>query len=353
MPLIALILLLCAGAAAQINPAEYRRRVETVTRVEGFAALWDFVKREPDGERFDAWKPPGERADLRLDLINYVRDYWGEGRAASYADLEVRPEGPFGQSVYLKPEADPAFRPLLAVPRARLRGSGVDVSGPGRSVTVVVWLKRMADSGNHAIAGIWHEGTDLRDHGTPARKVERGQRQYALFGGLAANPLAAASHISENGASTFGDKYARHLSVTPQTMPVDRWCSIALVFDNANDTVTSYLDGQAAENWVESPERHPFFRHAAAAWERGEYRPPRRFVKVEDGRLEALRVNPYWFPYDIHRPAGDSAGGPFTIGRVIHMGRNATSPGLIGGVAVYGRALTAGELRRLHSLTPR
>lgn len=171
-----------------------------VTRTPGFAALWDFVKRAPDG-RFAAHGP----GDLSLDAVNYVRDYWNEGRPATYNDIPVIPEGPFGQAVVFRKETDSTFRPTLLVPRARLHGSPIDVKGPHRSVSLVVWLKR--ESGNHAIAGIWHEGTDMG--GTT--RVEAGRRQYALFAGLAANNGASAAHVSENGGRSFGDKYAQPL----------------------------------------------------------------------------------------------------------------------------------------------
>lgn len=344
----AVIMLWCiAPADAELTTKEYARRVDAVRRTKGFAALWDFVKRDPDGERFDAWKAMGERADLRLDAFNYVRRYWGEGSEAAYTDIPVVPEGPFGQAVALRKESEPAFRPLLVAPRERIHGSAIDVHGKGRSVTLVVWMKRLPDSGTHAIAGIWHEGTDLKDHGTEARLVERGRRQYALFGGLAANPGAAAGHVSDNGASSFGDKYARHIGVTKDSIPMGEWAAVAMVFDNARDRVTCYVNGVAEENWVEAPQKHPFFQWAARAWERGEYRPPKQYVRVNQGALSALRVNPYWFPYDLYSPPSVKEGGPFTIGRVIHMGRNATSPGMIGGVAVFSRALSTKELRKL------
>lgn len=339
--LTALLVMLAASDTA------YEQRVASVTNTPGFVALWDFVKR--DGDRFDAWKAPGEKADLRLDVTNYVRDYWGEGRPATYADIPVVPEGPFGQAIALKTETDPSFRPLLLVPRSRIDSTRLDVKGPGHSVTLIVWLKRTPGSGNHAIAGIWHEGTDLRERGPAAQREERGQRQYALFSGLAANDGASAAHISENGASSFGDKYARNLSVTPEKIPLGQWTAVALVFDNRRNTVSSYVDGKATEHWITDPATHPFFQWPARAWAGGEYRPPKEFARVENGKLKALRVNPYWFPHDLFTPT-PGTGGPFTIGRVIHMGRNGTAPGLIGGVAVFDRALSSRQIRRLSSL---
>jgi hypothetical protein len=327
-------------------PAQPAARVAEVTRTRGFAALWDFTKRTPDG-RFDAHKARRERADLSLDPVNYVRGYWNAGRPATLDDFPLIPEGPFGSAVTFRAEPDPDFRPLLLVPRARLHNSSIDIKGRGQSVTLIVWLRR--ESGNHAAAGIWHEGTDLKDYQGPTPAlVQRGMRQYALFAGLAANPGASAAHVSDNGASTFGDRYARHLSVTPEIIPAGQWAAAAFVFDNRANTVTSYLNGIATENWIEDPGKHPFYQHAARAFERGEYRPPRQFVRLDaGGRLAALRVNPYWFPHDLYSPASQEEGGPFTIGRVIHQGRSNGFIGAIGGVAVFNRALPPKELRRL------
>lgn len=342
--------LIGVGYLIAASPEQYEKKVQTVTQIPGFVALWDFVKRDPADRRFDAWKSSSETADLRLDVMNYVREYWSEGRQATDADIPVVEGGPFGKAVSFQKETDPTFRPLLLVPRERIHNSGIDIKGPGRSITLMAWIQRDRESGNHAIAGIWHEGTDLKDHGSEAKRVELGKRQYALFSGLAANPHGSAAHISDNGRSSFDDKYARHLSVTPEKIPDHQWALVALVFDNAKDTVTSYLNGEATENWIENPQKHPFFQWAARAWERGEYRPPKKFVRVKDGKLIALKVNPYWFPHDLYQPEKISDGGPFTIGRVIHMGRNPTASAQIGGVAVFNRALKKSEIRKLASL---
>jgi hypothetical protein len=377
--------------------AEYRRRVEEVRRTSGFVALWDFVKRGPDG-RFDAHQKPGGRHDLRLDAVNYVREYWGQGREAVYSDFPLLGRGPFGQAIRLRQEDDRHFRPCLLVPRERLHGSGLDVKGPRRSVSMVVWLIR--ESGNHAIAGIWHEGTDLTQVAEPARRVERGRRQYALFAGLAANPGGAAVHVSENGASSFGDRYARNLAVTPETIRAvsadadaevldAAWSVAGFTFDNAKNTVTAYLDGKASEFWIENPAEHPFFRWPYRGWEQAQlhrmpglqpdhYEPPEgrplsrtvleerdgervelhefRFTKVRvtlrarevvKRELAALCANPFWFPHDLYAPPGVADGGPFTIGRVIHTGRSVGFTGYIGGVAVFDRALTPKQMERL------
>jgi hypothetical protein len=375
--------------------AEYRRRLEAVVRTPGLVAFWDFVKRDAETRRFAAHQPAPAAHAFSLDAVNYVSVYWDEGREASYEDFPLLGEGPFGQAVRIRAEADAAFRPVLMVPRERLHDTGLDVKGPGSSVSLVAWVKR--ESGNHAIAGIWHEGTDLKGPAGLARRVERGRRQYALFAGLAANPGAAAVHVSENGASSFGDRYARNLAVTPQVLD-EEWRAAGFVFDNRRNTVTAYFDGVASDFWIDNPEAHPFFQWPAKAWQQAEWRrqpglqpgedpnfpagqfysPPedrrrRRtllesrpgerveleefpFTKVRVTRrngavvrreLVALRVNPFWFGHDLYAPKTADDGGPFTIGRVIHSSRSVGFTGWIGGVAVFNRPLSRKEMGRL------
>jgi hypothetical protein len=159
-------------------------RVAVVTQTPGCVAFWDFVTREPDGaHRYTAHVPEGAKTDYPLDAANYIKDYWGAGREATYADFPLLGRGPFGNAVRIVNETDPEFRPFLFVPRARLHDSPLDIKGACKSATVVVWAIR--ESGNHALAGIWREGTDLKQKETAAiQKVQRGQRQYALFAGL-------------------------------------------------------------------------------------------------------------------------------------------------------------------------
>jgi len=355
---------------------EYQRRVRAVRSTPGFVALWDFVKM--DAGRFAAHQAPGDAHDFRLDAVNYVRDYWGAGRPATYADFPLLGRGPFGQAVRFKREAEPDFLPCLLVPRARLHGSGLDAKGPGQSVSMMVWLIR--ESGNHALAGIWHEGTDLDKS---IQRVERGRRQYALFAGLAGNNGGVAAHVSENGGASFGDRYARNMAVTRDVMPavpadsapevLDRsWSVAGFTYDNRARTVTSYLDGRADDYWVENPAAHPFYQWPAKGWVDGSYRPPEGkplerevlaegeelhtfpFTKVRvtaHGReLAALRVNPFWFGHDLYTPPSAAEGGPFTIGRVIHSGRTMGVTGYIGAVAVFNRALSQAQVRKLATL---
>ena len=66
--------------------------------------------------------------------------------------------------------------------------------------------------------------------------------------------------------------------------------------------------------------------------------------------LVALKSNPYYFGSDIYAPKSIEEGGPFTIGRVIHSNRHATLSAWIGGVAVFDRALSDDEMKRLATI---
>lgn len=83
-----------------------------------------------------------------------------------------------------------------------------------------------------------------------------------------------------------------------------------------------------------------------------EYRYTKVEVTLQEGQevsreLVALRLNPWWYPHDLYTPKDAQSGGPFTIGRVIHSSRGVGFTGWIGGVAVFDRALSEDELRKL------
>jgi hypothetical protein len=386
-------------------------RIATVTDTPGLVAFWDFTKREAPGRRFTAHVPAGATTDYPLDAGNYVREFWNSGPEADYSDIPVGDFGPFGHAIRIKSETNPDFRPLLFVPRSRLHDTPLDIKGPGRAVTVVVWAIR--ESGNHALAGIWHEGTDLKEKTTETvARVERGQRQYALFAGLNKEG-SACGHVSENGASSFLNKYALHKcnseDVSPK-VPWDAdaatlaasWQTFAMTFDSRTRELTGWLNGRSGDRWLENPQKDRLVSYAANAWlqarlaklpglQKGEdpsfpadqyYAPPEeqplkvtllseqdgqrielreyRYTKVKTtliagreiaGELVALRLNPWWYPHGIYEPKNDNTGGPFTIGRVIHSSRSVGFTGWIGGVAVFDRALGAEELAKFHALT--
>jgi hypothetical protein len=397
------------------DPALYRDRIDVVAKTPGFVALWDFVKREPDGaRRFTAHVPKDAKNDFALDAANYIRDYWGEGKAATYDDFPLLGRGPFGQAIRIRKETDANFRPFLFVPRSRLHDSPLDIKGQGKSVTVVVWAIR--ESGNHALAGTWHEGTDLKQKETTGiQKVERGQRQYALFAGLNMQG-SACGHVSENGASSFLNRYALHKCnsadvspAVPADSPVEvldaSWQCFVMTFDHERFELTGWLNGKSGDRWLENPKNDKLISSACNAWLQGHlhrepglqpgedenfpedqfYNPPEdmpisvkvldetaservelqefRYTKVKvtlqkagdqfkvvSRDLAAIRLNPWWYPHGIYSPPDAKSGGPFTIGRVIHSSRSIGFTGWIGGVAVFDKALSAQEIDRLSAI---
>lgn len=412
--IIALLSPFITQAAEVKTGTNSQTRVAEVTQTPGLVAFWDFVKREPEGpHRFTAYVPAGASTDYPLDAANYVKDYWGAGREASYVDFPLLGRGPFGQAIRIVNETDPDFRPFLFVPRSRLHDTPLDIKGAGKSVTVVVWAIR--ESGNHALAGIWHEGTDLKQKETSSiTKVERGQRQYALFAGLNKSG-SACGHVSENGASSFLNKYALHKSnsegISP-TVPADApaeqldsaWQCFAMTFDHEKDQLTGWLNGVSGDRWLDHPKKDKLISYAYNAYMQGHYaklpgkqegedetfpadqyyNPPETeslsiqvlreagnervelreypYTKIEvtlrDGQevsrdLVALRLNPWWYPHDLYSPADAASGGPFTIGRVIHSSRSVGFTGWIGGVAVFDRALSKSELKKLTEIAVR
>ncbi len=288
------------GTLSAFDPPVNR---DIVRSTPGLVAFWDFDLRESSGsERFIAHVPSGSSNNYPLDAANYVRDYWGEGRQATYADFPLLNDGPFGQAIRIREESDPNFRPFLFIPRSRLHDTPLDIKGDGKSVTVVVWAIR--ESGNHALAGIWHEGTDLKQSSTASiKKVERGQRQYALFAGLN-KPGSACGHVSENGASSFLNKYALHKcnslgqspAVSADSSPeklAASWQCFAMTFDDEKNELTGWLNGVSGERWLKNPKSNNLLSYAHSAYLQGHYARTPGTQEGEDSDFpEAQYYNP-------------------------------------------------------------
>ena len=395
-----------------------QERVDIVKQIPGLVALWDFVQRRNSwttDNPFISISGESGGQTYELEPRNISLDFWHEGKEATLDDFELYGRGPFGQAVQFSSPRSVNDLPVLTVPRKNLHDSPLDIKGKGKSVTLVVWL--LYERGNHAIAGMWHEGT-VTPRGEPPVVQVPGKRQFGLFAGLQANKGGIGAHISENGGSSFGDIYARHLASEPTKMkqikpnmkPIQTdkyWNAVGMVFHNEENRVTAYVNGSANEVWVENPKESRFFQHTYRAWQQGQlsdidgiqpgedlnfpkdqfYRPSEDqpvetkviertsesvvrletypFTKVEvtyelqsDGTLGkplkrdlvGLKSNPYYFGHDIYAPKTIEQGGPFTIGRVIHSNRHATLSAWIGGVAVFDRALSDKEMKKLATI---
>ncbi len=174
-------------------------------------------------------------------------------------------------------------------------------------VTVIAWIKRQQNSTGF-IGGMWNE------------HVDGGRRQYGLFTSLPHYNGAdqVCGHISKTGKPTPPFPYSIDYSASAQTIPSDRWVSVAFTYDGTY--IKSYLDGVF------------------------ESRAPELILNTKgfEGYSEGLihSKNPYYFPDGI----GDN-GSDFTVGSVFVSGKMGNFfKGEIGGLAVFDRALTSKEM---------
>ncbi|GAA4457036.1 hypothetical protein GCM10023189_27150 [Nibrella saemangeumensis] len=186
------------------------------------------------------------------------------------------------------------------LPRAEL--NKLNIHGKQAQVTVVAWVKRQNPKAWQAIAGVWDE--------------TRGKRQYCLFLNATSRTHnqemvrypcrdLVHGHVSAIGRSTPGHCCCVTYSSGKTTIPLNTWQVITMTYDGAYSRV--YVNGE----------------------------------------LDAeTNYNPFYYPDGIFDGGNDGA--PFTVGAVSAHGKmNNFFDGLIGGLAVYNRALTPAEIRIL------
>jgi len=189
----------------------------------------------------------------------------------------------------------------------------LDIHGEGAQFTVLAWIKRASDCHWQFIAGMWDEAD--------------AQRQYALFtSGSRKNnwrtftrtPAAhqAHSYISAEGGGTPGKGVCYSYGTGATVLAKDRWYFLAATYDQRDMRV--YVDGKldVLENY------NPFHYPDKPIFDGG-----------ADGAdfTVAQRAVPAWHGYPdtkIHQAVGFE--------------------GVIGGLAVYDRALTPDEIQRIH-----
>lgn len=181
----------------------------------------------------------------------------------------------------------------LSIPRKQC--PAMNVYGPEAKVTVAAWVNRaeMKSNGCEFIAGIWNE-TDMK-------------RQYGMFLNLGIWDSAeqVCGHVSSVGGPTPGYKYCMTSAIGATPVSKGEWHFIAFVYDGAEARV--YLDGDLDR--------------------RDNY-------------------NPYSYPEGLFD--GGENGADFTVGAVNRSGEIGNFyNGLLGGLAVFNRALSAGEIAKL------
>lgn len=256
-----------------------------LTSIKGLVALWDF-KELPGSDR------------LAVGLGNFpLKEFNGP--------VPRENEGPLsGYSIRLSGDQ------YLSLENKST--GALNIFGKRAQVTVIAWIKWTGEQTGF-IGGMWNEYKD------------GGKRQYGLFVSLphynGANQVCG--HISSTGKPTKPFPYSIDYSASKQEVPVDKWSCIAFTYDG--QYIKSYLNGVFEER---APEL---------------IKNTKGFEGYPDGLTQSK--NPYYFPEGMNDNGSD-----FTVGAVLlKSGMGNYFKGLIGGLAVYNRALSEKELKIIGS----
>lgn len=207
-------------------------------------------------------------------------------------------DGPFGHALHL------TAGQWLHIPRAEL--GPLDIHGKSAQVSVVAWLKRERKDAWQGITGVWDES--------------RGKRQYCLFvnGGKRTDARTMTrepckdlfqGHVSDVGGPTTGEEFCITYATSGTKVPFEGWQCLAMTYD------------------------------------------AREVRLYRNGRFDASEgSNPFPHPHGLFD--GGAEGAEFTVGCVSVKGKPSNFfAGLLGGVAVFDRALSAEEVAALANAT--
>ncbi len=212
------------------------------------------------------------------------------------------PEGPLsGYSALFK---DSAF---LCLPNQET--GKLNIFGKKQGVTVLAWVKWQGNTG--FVGGMWNE------------YASGGKRQYGLFVSLpyynGGNQVCG--HISATGKPTPPFPYSIDYSASKQQVAKEQWQCIAFTYDGSY--IRSYLNGRF------EPRDPELIDHTKG------------FTGFPEGLVHSK--NPYFYPEGMGNNGSD-----FTVGAVLlSKGMGNYFRGLIGGLAVFDRALTSEEIEKL------
>lgn len=257
--------------------------IETIQNTKGLVALWKFDEQSG------------------MDRIST------EGNNFSLKEMEGpvarMDEGPLsGYSILLE------GKNYLSLPNQETEE--LNIYGEKKEVTVVAWVKWKGQQVGF-VGGMWNEYSD------------GGKRQYGLFVNLPHyNGLnQVCGHISRNGGPTPPFPYSIDYSASKQIVPKDEWTCIAFTYDG--EYIKSFVNGKFE---TREPE---LIQHTKG------------FDGYPDGLTQSK--NPYYYPDGMGNNGSD-----FTVGAVLlKSGMGNFFLGQIGGLAVFERALSEKELKKL------
>lgn len=185
----------------------------------------------------------------------------------------------------------------------------LNIFGENQGVTVIAWVKWEGNTG--FVGGMWNEYQD------------GGKRQYGLFVSLPHynGRDQVCGHISKTGKPTPPFPYSIDYSASEQAVAKAKWQCVAFTYDG--EWIKSYLNGDFQSREPELIDN------------------TKGFQGFPEGLIQSK--NPYHFPDGMGNNGSD-----FTVGAVLlKSGMGNYFNGLIGGLAVFNRALSEDEVKRL------
>ena len=214
----------------------------------------------------------------------------------------------------------------------------LNLSGPTAQVSMFAAVRLVNLKQSRTIAGMWSEGKGAND--------DSGTRQYALLMNMPTygGPNKLVPHISSEGGVTrradgSAFPWCADYAVTAHEVPTDTWCTLSFTYDGLY--LRAYING-VLDTLALDPVAHkrtdPYFtREGPNGGDRG--------------------MNPYYhgrgiFRFDPgkHAPSKPGGGSDFTIGARYAVGQmlGEATIGRFGGLAVFNRALSDAEMKKLH-----
>jgi len=185
----------------------------------------------------------------------------------------------------------------------------LNIFGENQGVTVIAWVKWEGNTG--FVGGMWNEYQD------------GGKRQYGLFVSLPHynGRDQVCGHISKTGKPTPPFPYSIDYSASSQPVAKGEWQCVAFTYDG--EWIKSYLNGDFQSREPELIDN------------------TKGFQGYPEGLIQSK--NPYYFPDGMGNNGSD-----FTVGAVLlKSGMGNYFNGLIGGLAVFSRALNQDEIEKL------
>ncbi len=299
-------------SVAKPQAASAKGDQDVVTNTPGLVAFWTF------GE-----KPGKARKSSGTSQEHSLKEVGGP--------IARVKEGPFsGYSAELN------GKQYFHIPYAEtgdLNICGADAQVSMFAVVRIVNLKQ-----SRTIAGMWSEGKGSND--------DSGTRQYAMLMNMPAygGPRQLVPHISSEGGVTHradGTRFpwCADYAATRKEVPEEEWCTLGFTYDGKY--IRAYINGilDTREPEPEKDKRtDPYFtREGPGGENRG--------------------MNPYYhgrgiFCYDPakHSKTKPMGGSDFTVGARYAQGKmfSEATIGRFGGLAVFNRAISDAEMRKLH-----